>query len=174
MLLASGWSGPAKISFAPDLSGNDPSSGSSRFLGRCSEMRCCEKQKQRDFLYSTTWSVSMQYQAQISDHSTLGNCFHRCRRSYKCHLWRHLAAHIRRRMSAGIPGIYPKRDKTGDFSSFFTNRLYRRLYGLGHELALQHTNVRKRWFYHFFRDVTIFKDAADKIFPVKNWTESAK
>ena len=121
MLLANGWSELAEISFAPDLSGNDPSSGSSRFLGRCSEMRCCEKQKQRDFLYSTTWSVSMQYQAQISDHSTLGNCFRRCRRSYKCHLWRHLAAHIRRRMSAGIPGIYPRRDKTGDFASFFTN-----------------------------------------------------
>ena len=31
MLLASGWSGPAKISFASDLTGNDPNSGSSRF-----------------------------------------------------------------------------------------------------------------------------------------------
>ena len=33
MLLSSGWSEPAGISFAPDLSGNDPSSGRSRFLG---------------------------------------------------------------------------------------------------------------------------------------------
>ena len=118
MLLASGWSGPAKISFAPDLSGNDPSSGSSRFLGRCSEMGCSEKQKQRDFLYSTTWSVSMQYRAQISDHSRLENCFRPWHKSCKLHLCRHLAAHIRRRISAGI---YPGRDITRDFESFFTN-----------------------------------------------------
>ena len=45
MLLASGWSGPAVISFAPDLSGNDPSSGSSRFPGHWTEMGYCEKQK---------------------------------------------------------------------------------------------------------------------------------
>ena len=55
----------------------------------------------------------MQYRARILDHSRLGKCFRRCHRSYKCHLWRHLAVHIRRRMSNGI---YPGRDKTGDFA----------------------------------------------------------
>ena len=33
------------ISFAPDLSGNDPISGSSRFPGHWTEVGCCEKQK---------------------------------------------------------------------------------------------------------------------------------
>ena len=44
-LLASGWSGPAKISFALDLTGNDRSSGRSRSLGHWSEVGCCKKQK---------------------------------------------------------------------------------------------------------------------------------
>ena len=52
----------------------------------------------------------MQYRARILDHSSLGNCFRRYHRSYKCHLCRNLAVHIRHRMSAGI---YPGRDKTG-------------------------------------------------------------
>ena len=55
----------------------------------------------------------MQYRARILDHSKLGNCFRRYHRSYKCHLCRHLAVHIRRRMS---DGIYPGRNKTGDYA----------------------------------------------------------
>ena len=112
MLLASEWSEPARIAFAPDLSGNDPNSGSCRFLGHWPEERRFQKQKEGDFLYSKTWPESMQYRALILDHSRLGNCFRRRHRSYKCHLWRHLAVHIRRRMSAEI---YPRRDKTGDY-----------------------------------------------------------
>ena len=55
----------------------------------------------------------MQYRPLMLDHSRLGNCFRRRHRSYKCHLWRLFAVHIRRRMLAGI---YPVRDKTGDYA----------------------------------------------------------
>ena len=55
----------------------------------------------------------MQYRARILDHSSLGNSFRRYHRSYKCHLCRNLAVHIRHRMSAGS---YPGRDKKGNFA----------------------------------------------------------
>ena len=58
----------------------------------------------------------MQYQARILNHSSLGNCFRRYHRSYKCHLCRNLAVHIRHRMSAGS---YPGGDKTGNIAVLF-------------------------------------------------------
>ena len=104
MLLASGWSGTAVISFAPDLSGRNSSFGRSRSLESCTWKENWKKVEACDKQHSMTSPVSMQYQAQISDHSTPGNCFHSLScKVCRCHIWKHLGADNQGRRLDGIP-----------------------------------------------------------------------
>ena len=87
MLLASGWSEPAMISFVPDLCGRDFSFARFRSLGNYTWKEIWKKDKACANQHSMTSPMSMQYQAQISDHSTLGSSFHSLSRKVgKCHI----------------------------------------------------------------------------------------
>ena len=66
--------------------------------------RKIEKRWKCDKQHSMTSPVSMQYQAQISDHSTPGNCFHSLScKVCRCHIWKHLGADNQGRRLDGIP-----------------------------------------------------------------------
>ena len=85
MLLASGWSEPAVISFGPNSIGTDSSFGRPHSLARLSWRECCWILKDFDFESSMTSPESMRCLAQTSGHSKLRNCFHWHRKACRCH-----------------------------------------------------------------------------------------
>ena len=92
MLLASGWSEPAVISFGPNLSGINSSCGRSRLHGSYTWREWWKILGVFDKRYFMTLSKSMQYLARTSGHSMLGNSLPSYRKVCICHPWSFLAA----------------------------------------------------------------------------------
>ena len=114
MLLASGWSEPAGISFASDLSGRYSSCGRSRSLGSYTWREWWKMLGAFDDRYSTISPESMQFLARTSGHSKLGNSFQSYRKVCRCHPWNFLAADNQCRQQAEnyLAQLYfPRRQK---------------------------------------------------------------
>ena len=114
MLLASGWSEPAGISFASDLSGRYSSCGRSRSLGSYTWREWWKMLGAFDDRYSMISPESMQFLARTSGHSKLGNSFQSYRKVCRCHPWNFLAADNQCRQQAEnyLAQLYfPRRQK---------------------------------------------------------------